>query len=150
MQGIKQVLRQLQDRLNKVETASGQSGLEGAEKLPSSIKNEEENKEENASNKARSINDILDTPHSSISDKVLEDLKYDIASIKEKLPNVQFMEGEIENMKKQFAIMKNELMNVGNKSNKSIKRESISNGVGSLANLRRTSVQKPRISGVKN
>ena len=40
-----------------------------------------------------SVNDILDTPHSSISDKVLEDLKYDIASIKEKLPNVQFMEG---------------------------------------------------------
>lgn len=41
-------------------------------------------------------------------------------------------------------------MNIGNKSSKSIKRESIANGVGSLASLRKNSVQKPRISAVKN
>lgn len=46
--------------------------------------------------------------------------------------------------------MKNELMNMGNKSNKSIKRESISNGVNNLASFRRNSAQKQRVSGVKN
>ena len=96
------------------------------------------------------MNEILDAPHSTVNDKIIDDLQYDITSIKDKLPNVQFMEGEIENMKKEFAAMKNELMNMGNKSNKSIKRESISNGVNNLASFRRNSAQKPRVSGVKN
>lgn len=59
------------------------------------MKDGEENKEENISNKERTINEILDAPHPSVSDKILDDLKYDISSIKEKLPNVQFMEGEL-------------------------------------------------------
>lgn len=96
MQGIKQALRLLQDRLSKVEAGSGEPKSEDAEKLPSSTKDQEENIE----TKEKSVDEILDAPHSTVNDKILDDLQYDIASLKDKLPNVQFMEGEIENMKK--------------------------------------------------
>ena len=54
----------------------------------------------------------------------MEDVFHEIAALKEKMPTLKLMEGELENMKRDLTAIRAELMTVG-KSSKSIKRESI-------------------------
>lgn len=65
------------------------------------------------------------------------------------MPNVQVLEDEIENMKRQFTALKGELMTVGNTSSKSLKRESIAHNLSSNS-LRRDSNLKGRASVASN
>ncbi len=53
------------------------------------------------------------------------------------MPTLQFMESELENMKRDFTGLKGELITFANKSNKNIKRESIN-----VQNARRDSTPK--------
>lgn len=99
---MKHIVKQLQDRLNQIEKGGNGEAIPSrndVEKLPSS-NNVEDKKEENP-------NLIVDYPNlnsldttKTINDKVIDDLKHEIALIKDKLPNVQLVENELDNMKK--------------------------------------------------
>lgn len=44
--------------------------------------------------------------HSHLNDKKIEDLSHEISKIKDKLPNVQLLEDQLEGMKRQFTALK--------------------------------------------
>lgn len=92
MDNVKKMLKHLQDRMGKIEAGnSGESSSEGIEKLPSSKNVEKSDKEENK----ESMKNFSFPSSNNINEKVLDDLKHEIAMIKDKLPNVQLMENQL-------------------------------------------------------
>jgi adenylosuccinate lyase len=73
----------------------------------------------------------------------MEDLIHQISQLKEKMPGLQLLEHEFDNMKRDISSLKGELMTLRDRSSKAIKRESIAaqiNKRDSSAKLGRSSI----------